>query len=52
LNCVSRLSSSTKSLYTTIRKIFPKFIEDTPKYKDIEKIKTHFENTDPIVSSK
>jgi len=52
LDCVPRLSTSTKSLYTTIRKIFPKFVEDTPKYKDIEKIKTYFENTDPIVSSK
>jgi histidine ammonia-lyase len=52
LDCVPRLSSSTKSLYTTIRKIFPKFVEDTPKYKDIERIKTYFENTDPIVSKK
>jgi len=52
LDCVPRLSSATKSLYTTVRKIFPKFIEDTPKYKDIEKIKSYFENTAPIISSK
>lgn len=51
LDCVPRLSSTTKSLYKTVRKIFPKFVEDTPKYKDIEKIKSYFENTEPIVSS-
>ena len=52
LECVPRLSSKTKSIYTEIRKIFPKFIEDKPKYKDLEKIKKHFERSDPVISFK
>ncbi|MEO8583630.1 MAG: aromatic amino acid ammonia-lyase [Flavitalea sp.] len=52
MNCVPRLSSTTKSLYNDIRMIFPKFIEDQPKYKDLEKVKTYFEKSDPVFSSK
>lgn len=52
LECVPRLSSKTRSIYTEIRKIFPKFIEDKPKYKDLEKIKKHFEKSDPVISFK
>ncbi|MCW3093605.1 MAG: histidine ammonia-lyase [Ferruginibacter sp.] len=50
LHCVPRLSSTTREIYTAIRKIFPKFIEDLPKYKDLEKVKTYFENSDPVIS--
>lgn len=52
LECVPKLSSETLNVYTKIRKIFPKFIEDTPKYKDLEKIKRYFEKSDPVVSFK
>ena len=52
LECVHRLSSETLNVYTEIRKIFPKFIEDTPKYKDLEKIKKYFEKSDPVISFK
>jgi histidine ammonia-lyase len=52
LECVPRLSSKTKYIYTEIRKIFPKFIEDKPKYKDLEKIKKYFEKSDPVISFK
>ncbi|MEI9944636.1 MAG: aromatic amino acid ammonia-lyase [Chitinophagaceae bacterium] len=52
LECVPRLSSKTRSVYTEIRKIFPKFIEDMPKYKDLEKIRKHFEKSDPVISFK
>ena len=52
LDCVSRLSTETLNVYNQIRKIFPKFIEDKPKYKDLEKIKTYFENSDPVISFK
>ena len=52
LECVPKLSSETLNVYTEIRKIFPKFIEDTPKYKDLEKIKKYFEKSDPVVSFK
>jgi len=50
LECVPRLSSETLNVYTEIRKIFPKFIEDKPKYKDLEKIKRYFEKSDPVIS--
>jgi histidine ammonia-lyase len=52
LECVPRLSSKTLTVYTEIRKIFPKFIEDKPKYKDLEKIKKYFEKSDPVISFK
>jgi histidine ammonia-lyase len=52
LDCESRLSTQTKSLYKEIRTIFPKFVEDSPKYKDLERIRTYFETADPIVSSR
>jgi histidine ammonia-lyase len=52
LECVPRLSTETLNIYTTIRKIFPKFIEDKPKYKDLEKIKQYFEKSDPVISFK
>ncbi len=50
LDCVPRLSSETLNVYKEIRKIFPKFIEDKPKYKDLEKIKKYFEKSDPVIS--
>ena len=50
LECVPRLSSKTRYIYTEIRKIFPKFIEDKPKYKDLEKIRKYFERSDPVIS--
>jgi hypothetical protein len=33
-----------------MRKLFPKFIEDEPKYKDLDRIKKYFEKSDPVVS--
>ncbi len=50
LECIDKLSSETFKVYTQIRKMFPKFKEDTPKYKYIEIIKKHFENAGPIIS--
>ncbi|MEO6548357.1 MAG: aromatic amino acid ammonia-lyase [Ferruginibacter sp.] len=50
LDCVPRLSPNTRQIYTAIRQIFPKFIEDLPKYKDLGKVKTYFENSDPVIS--
>jgi histidine ammonia-lyase len=52
LECVSRLSTETLNVYTEIRKIFPKFIDDKPKYKDLERIKKYFEKSDPVISFK
>src|SRR6478736_6682394 len=52
LKCTDRLSSETHHIYSEIRKIFSKFVEDKPKYKDMEKIKNYLEKFDPIVSVK
>jgi histidine ammonia-lyase len=52
LNCQSKLAPHTLALYNEVRKLFPKFIEDEPKYKDIEKIKNYLEVIDPVVSFK
>jgi histidine ammonia-lyase len=52
LGCEAKLSTETLNVYTQIRKIFPKFIEDMPKYKDLEKIKKHFEQSEPVISFK
>jgi histidine ammonia-lyase len=52
LECESRLSSETSNVYTVIRKIFPKFIEDKPKYKTLQKIKKYFEISEPVISFK
>ena len=49
LECAALLSSKTQAVYTAIRKIFPKFVDDAPKYKDLEKVKSYFEKTDPLV---
>lgn len=51
-DCGSRLAASTQSLYNKARQLFPKFIEDTPKYKDLERIKDFLETTDPAFSFK
>jgi histidine ammonia-lyase len=52
LECVPRLSLTTSKVYTNIREIFPKFIEDLPKYKDLEKVKNYFEKWAPGISFK
>src|ERR1700742_142560 len=50
LDCSSRLAASTQSLYREVRQFFPKFIEDTPKYKDLEKVRSYLETADPAFS--
>ena len=49
LECARLLSSKTNTVYTAIRKIFPKFIDDLPKYKDLERVKNYCENSHPAV---
>jgi histidine ammonia-lyase len=52
LSCQSKLAPYTLALYNAARDISPKFIEDEPKYKDLEKIKNFLETTDPAVKFK
>ncbi|MEO6849263.1 MAG: aromatic amino acid lyase, partial [Mucilaginibacter sp.] len=48
LECEDRLSTISRELYQTVRKIFPKFIEDQPKYKDLERVKNFLESADHL----
>ena len=52
LGCQEKLAPHTLSLYTQLRKIFPKFIEDAPKYNELKKVATFLQVNDPAVSSK
>jgi histidine ammonia-lyase len=44
LKCQSRLSTATLQLYDEVRAIMPSFIEDQPRYKDIQRIRTYILN--------
>ena len=50
LECKDRLSSTSRALYDEVRLIFPKFIEDAPKDKDLERVKVFLESTNHITS--
>ncbi len=52
LGCQEKLAPNTLALYNEVRKIFPKFVEDAPKYKDMKKINSYLQNTDPVISFK
>ena len=49
LNCQDKMSSASGKVYETVREIFPKFIEDQPKYKDLKRVKEHLENSEMII---
>ena len=44
LGFADKLSDKTKTIYGDLRQIVPKFIKDTPKYKDIENINGFIQN--------
>jgi histidine ammonia-lyase len=48
LDCANRLSTQTNKVYTDLRAIFPKFIEDKPKYQDLQQVKAYFETAELI----
>ncbi|MBS1520807.1 MAG: aromatic amino acid lyase [Bacteroidetes bacterium] len=48
LECHDRLSSSSMSLYDKVRTIFPKFIEDQPRYKEMARVKDFLMQSDHI----
>jgi len=50
LECKDKLSTISRTLYDEVRAIFPVFIEDAPKYKDLERVKTFLESADHITS--
>jgi len=50
LECRDRLSAVSRSLYDEVREIFPKFIEDLPKYKDLAMVKEFLVSADQILA--
>ena len=48
LECHDRLSSSSMSLYDKVRAIFPKFVEDQPRYKEMARVKDFLMESDHI----
>lgn len=43
-----RLAPVTRTVYDAIRAFFPVFVEDTPKYKDIQAVKNYLEQNMPV----
>jgi len=50
LQCRSKLSPVTQGIYDSIRKIFPKFVDDRARYEEQEKVKYHLVQNDPLIS--
>jgi histidine ammonia-lyase len=50
IECQNRLSGISLELYEKGREIFPKFIEDQPKYKDLKKIKDFLESSEHLIA--
>lgn len=51
LNCQDRLGAFTSKIYQDIRAIFPKFIEDAPRYADVQRIKAYLMRNEPMVAA-
>lgn len=49
LKLKDKLGKQSQLIYNDLRKLVPLFIEDTPKYKEIEVIKQHLMKTNPGV---
>ncbi|MFD2871790.1 histidine ammonia-lyase [Mucilaginibacter ximonensis] len=49
LNCQDKLASATLAIYNQVREIFPKFIEDAPRYKEMEKVKQFLAAAKPTI---
>ncbi|MEO5682590.1 MAG: aromatic amino acid ammonia-lyase [Chitinophagaceae bacterium] len=52
LECTPRLSSYTLQVYKEVRKIFPKFIEDKPMYKELKQVKNFLEKAENVFSGR
>lgn len=48
LNCQDRLAAFSHKVYTEVRAIFPKFIDDSPRYKDLQQIKEYLIKNVPV----
>jgi histidine ammonia-lyase len=49
IECHDRLSSVSKALYEKVRPVFPKFVEDKARYKDMNLVKDFLENSENFI---
>jgi len=49
LGCQDKLSTASGEVYKAVRAVFPKFVEDQPKYKDLKRVKEYLENSDLVI---
>lgn len=49
LNCQDKLAPATLAIYDQVREIFPKFIEDAPRYKEMERVKQFLAAAKPTI---
>jgi histidine ammonia-lyase len=49
LSCQERLSTQSKTVYDQARAIFPKFVEDQPRYPDLKKVREYLETAAPAL---
>ena len=47
--CQSRLAPITLSVYENVRKICPAFVDDQPKYKQLQKLTAFLEQSSPLL---
>jgi histidine ammonia-lyase len=52
LDCTARLSGYTRSIYETIREIFPMQVADKARYKELRQVKHYLETVDPFLTGK
>jgi histidine ammonia-lyase len=50
LDCADRLAPLTAIVYKKIRGIFPRFVEDQPRYKDMARIREMLEQSEPVIA--
>lgn len=48
LHCQDRLAAFSRKIYDDIRAIFPKFIDDAPRYADLQLIKAYLMRNEPV----
>ncbi|RPE09486.1 aromatic amino acid lyase [Chitinophaga lutea] len=49
LNCQDKLAGFSRRIYQDVRAIFPKFIDDAPRYADVQRIKAYLMRNEPSV---
>jgi histidine ammonia-lyase len=49
IDCRDRLSFVAQKVYDQVRALFPRFVEDTPKYKDQRRVREYLENAENLI---